>query len=82
MKIKKYKEPLNEEMETTINVLYDENLLSIYTNKVSLQKKLHKFIGEPHKEYMIKNKISGSVWEIPLDDKIKINNIFFETSIF
>lgn len=35
-----YKEPIKEEMETTINVLYSENKLSLYTNKVDLQKSL------------------------------------------
>ena len=30
MKEKKYKEPKLEEQETTINVLYEENIFSIY----------------------------------------------------
>ena len=34
MKEKRYKEPIKEELETTINVLYNENKLVIYTNKV------------------------------------------------
>ena len=38
MKDKKYKEPLKGETETTINVLYQENKLYVYTNKVDLQK--------------------------------------------
>ena len=38
MKEKIYKEPNKTEMETTINVLYDEKKLIIYTNKVQLQK--------------------------------------------
>ena len=42
---KNYKEPSKEEMETTINVLYKENKLCIYTNKVNLQKQLNKLIG-------------------------------------
>lgn len=50
MKEKKYKEPLKSETGTTINVIYDENKLSIYTNKVSLQKQLNKLLGEPKKE--------------------------------
>ena len=37
-KEKIYKEPIKAETETTINVLYSENKLSIYTNKVPLQK--------------------------------------------
>lgn len=42
MKEKIYKEPIKEETETTINVLYHENKLVVYTNKVSLQKQLNK----------------------------------------
>ena len=66
-----YKEPIKEEMETTINVLYSENKLSLYTNKVDLQKKLNKLIGEPTKEYKIKRSIVGSTWDIPLKEKEK-----------
>ena len=37
-----YKEANKCETETTINVLYSENILSIYTNKVDLERRLHK----------------------------------------
>ena len=43
--VKTYKEPNKEEEETTINVLYDENTLTIYTNRVDLQRKLCKILG-------------------------------------
>ena len=79
---KKYKEPINEEMETTINVLYDDNILSIYTNKVSLQRKLTKLIGEPKKEHKIKDKITGSFWDISLNDKIIIGRLLIKVDIF
>ena len=49
-----YKEAIKSEIETNINVLYSENKIVIYTNKVSLQKQLNKLIGEPTKEYKIK----------------------------
>ena len=62
MNKKIYKEPLKSETETTINVLYGENILSIYTNQVKLQKQLNKILGEPTKEYKIKRSISGSLW--------------------
>ena len=81
-KEKKYKEPLKSETETTINVIYDENKLSIYTNKVSLQKQLNKLLGEPTKELKIKRSISGSVWEIPLSDKIKIQRLIIKANIY
>jgi hypothetical protein len=69
-------------METTINVLYGENKLSIYTNKVPLQKQLNKLIGEPTKEYKIKRSIVGSTWEISLDDKTKISRMVLKANIF
>jgi len=53
-----YKEANKFETETTINVLYSENKLILYTNKVPLQKQLRKLIGEPTKEYKIKRSIS------------------------
>ena len=51
-----YKEANKSETETTVNVLYQENKLLIYTNKVDLQKQLNKLIGEPNKEYITKIK--------------------------
>lgn len=77
-----YKEPIKEEMETTINVLYSENKLSLYTNKVNLQKKLNKLIGEPTKEYKIKRSIVGSTWDIPLKEKDKITKIILKANIY
>ena len=44
-----YKEANKAEIETTVNVLYSENKLSIYTNKVDLQRQLNKLLGEPTK---------------------------------
>ena len=82
MKEKIYKEPIQAEMETTINVLYSENKLSIYTNKPSLQKQLNKLIGEPTKEYKIKKSILGSNWEIPLEEKSKISRIILKANIY
>lgn len=49
---KNYKEINKSESETTINVLYSEKLLSIYTNKIELEKQLYKILGEPQKEYI------------------------------
>lgn len=77
-----YKEPNKSETETTINVLYAEKIISIYTNKVGLQKQLHKLIGEPTKEYKMKRSIVGSMWEISLDDKIRISRLILKANIF
>ena len=77
-----YKEPNKSETETTINVLYNENILSIYTNKVNLQKQLNKLIGEPTKEYKIKRSIVGSIWEISLSNKNKIQRGILKANIY
>ena len=82
MNKKIYKEPLKEETETTINILYSESLLSLYTNKVGLQKQLNKILGEPIKEYKIKRSIAGSLWKIPLDDKVKIQKMILKANIY
>ena len=55
-----YKEPIESEIETTINVLYGENKLLIYTNKVSLQRELNKILGEPKKEYKERTYFEGN----------------------
>ena len=73
-----YKETDKSELETTINVLYGENKLSIYTNKVSLQKELNKILGEPTKEYKIKRSIVGSIWDISLEEKSKISKVILK----
>lgn len=82
MKDKIYKEPIKAEIETTINVLYNENILSIYTNKADLQRKLNKLIGEPTKEDKRKRSIIGSTWEISLDDKSKISKVILKANIY
>ena len=82
MQEKIYKEPNKTETETSINVLYNENILSIYTNKVSLQKQLNRLIGEPTKEYKIKRSIAGSRWNISLNDKSKISKMVLKANIF
>ena len=77
-----YKEPNKSEIETTINVMHGENKLSVYTNKVSLQRELNKILGEPTKEYKIKKSIVGSSWEISLEEKSKISKIILKANIY
>ena len=55
-----YKEINKEETETTINVLYNEELIVIYTNKIVLQKQLKKILGKPKREDIRGNSIIGS----------------------
>lgn len=77
-----YKEPIKSETETTINVLYGENKIVIYTNKVSLQRKLNRVLGKTSKEYKIKRSISGSSWDISLNDKSKIQKLILKGNIY
>lgn len=77
-----YKEPNKSETETTINVLYNENMLTVYTNKVNLQRQLNKLLGEPTKEYKVKRSIVGSSWNISLNDKMKIQKMILKANIY
>jgi len=77
-----YKRINKDEIETTINVLYLEEIISIYTNKPDLQRKLNKLLGEPVKEYKIKRSIAGSVWEMPFKDKTRISKMILKANIF
>lgn len=79
---KNYKEINKAETETTINVLYSENLLLIYTNKIELEKQLYKILGEPKQEYIKGKSIIGSIWEVPLSEKTKISKIILKANIF
>lgn len=82
VKKKIYKETNLEEIETTINVLYEEGILSIYTNKVDLQRDLYKILGEPSKEYKRGKSILASMWNVPLNEKSKISKIILKANIF
>ena len=79
---KRYKEPNKLELETTINVLYEENVISIYTNKPELQKQLCKSIGEPEKEFKKGKSILASRWCIPMSEKSKISKMMLKANIF
>ena len=82
IKKKIYKEANPEEIETTINVLYEENVISIYTNKVDLQRDLYKILGEPSKEYKKGKSIAASMWNVPLSEKSKISKIVLKANVF
>lgn len=77
-----YKESNKSETETSINVLYGENMLSIYTNKVDLQRELNKVLGEPTKEYIRGRSVIASRWDVPLNEKTKISRMMLKANIF
>lgn len=77
-----YKEPIEEEKETTVNVLYGENIFSIYTNKPDLERSLYKILGEPKKEYKKGRSVLASMWEVSLNEKSKISKVLLRANIF
>ena len=77
-----YKEINKEETETTINVLYNEKMISVYTNKIELQKQLKKVLGKAKREDIKGNSIIGSCWEIPFSEKTKISQMMLKSNIF
>ena len=82
VKKKIYKEASPEEVETTVNVVYEENVISIYKNKVDLERELYKILGEPSKEYKKGKSIAASMWNVPLSEKSKISKIVLKANIF
>ena len=76
------KEINKEETETTINVLYNEKMISVYTNKIELQKQLKKVLGKAKREDIKGNSIIGSCWEIPFSEKTKISQMMLKANIF
>ena len=77
-----YKEINKEETETTINVLYNEKMISVYTNKIELQRQLKKVLGKAKREDIKGNSIIGSCWEIPFSEKTKISQMMLRANIF
>ena len=77
-----YKEVNKSETETTINVLYDEQIISVYTNKIELQKQLLKVLGKPTEEYIKGRSIIGTRWDIPFVEKRKISQMMLKANIF
>lgn len=64
------------EQETTINVLYDEQIIKIYSSRVDVIKLLTKQLGEPTIKYKkSKSYWSGASWDIEFNDLKKIEKI-------
>ena len=71
MEKKIYKEVNKNETETTINVLYKEEKICIYTNKVDLQKQLNPIGDITTLPFSSERKIyKDDVWKI-IDEYIK-----------
>ena len=77
-----YKEPNVSEAETTVNVLYWKEVVSVYTNNVTLQKKLRKVLGKPTIEDMRGRSIVASRWDIPMKEKAKLSQMILKANLF
>lgn len=77
-----YKEANKSETETTINVLYKEQEILVYTNNITLEKQLNKILGEPDEEYIKGRSILGSSWKIKFSEKSKITKMLLKANIF
>lgn len=77
-----YKEANKSETETTINVLYKEQVIMVYTNDILLQKQLGKILGEPYEEYIKGRSILGTTWKINFSEKSKITKMLLKANIF
>lgn len=62
-----------KEQETQINIPYCESILEVYTSRKTTFEKLKSKLGEPSKIYITNNQISGGLWEIPFEDKKRLN---------
>ena len=65
-----------EEQETTINILYDEEIIRIYSNRIDVIKNLIENIGAPNEKYK-RNKSywSGAAWDIKFKELSKIKKV-------
>lgn len=72
----KYLEIPTEEQETTINILYEEQIVKVYSNRKEVVQGLTKSIGKPTKKYRKgKTYWCGADWDIDFCDLEKIKNI-------
>ena len=64
---------LKEEQETTINILYDELAMEIYTCRKFVYYRLLEKLGEPTKKTYYKGKVDGAWWRISFLEKVRCN---------
>jgi len=71
----------SEEQETAINILYGTKEARCYTSRYATYNRLKAKLGEPTKTYYTQKQISGAYWDIPFEDKTRMNVIFSKTTI-
>ncbi|MNS99854.1 hypothetical protein D3C72_1342690 [compost metagenome] len=72
----KYFNTLLEEQETLINILYEEQVIRLYSNRIDVINNLTECLGKPSKKY-IKSKTywSGASWDINFTEFSKVQEI-------
>ena len=68
-----YYKTIPEEQETVINIDYFEKILYAYSSRKSVIQRLYARLGIPNKEYYVKGALSGARWEIPFENKKRVN---------
>jgi hypothetical protein len=77
----RYINTLPEEQETVINIIYEDEIVKVYTSKPETIKDLTKKLGEPTTKYKKnKNYYSGASWEISFHDNAKLRKIIVKDS--
>ena len=75
------------EQETTVNILYDEQIIKVYSSRLEVIKILTKQLGEPTIKYKkSKSYWSGASWNIEFNDlkkieKFLVHKIFIDPNI-
>lgn len=72
----KWEKIILNEQETLINIDYYEKVVSLYTTRSIVYKKLLKLIGEPIEKSICNNLIYGAEWKIPFKERKKISKMF------
>lgn len=54
-----------KEQETIINIDYSRKIVSIYTSREVVAKRIKSRLGDPTLQHFTNKKISGAIWEIP-----------------
>lgn len=74
----KFFETVLEEQETTISILYKEQLIRVYSSEYSTIQRLTKVLGKPSIKYKkSKTYWSGASWDISFFDLDKIKDILY-----
>lgn len=75
----KYFDTILEEQETTISVLYKEQIVRVYSSEVKTIQKLTKALGKPDTKYKkSKTYWSGASWDISFFESDRLKDILYK----